>query len=653
MASNELYDAAIEAIERGWSIFPLGYDKRPIGPWKKYQTQAPTREEVDDWFEKGAPTEHGDRVRPFNLALVTGELSGIVVVDCDNADAVAYARKYNLSTSISVATSRGRHFYWSHPRGGRRYANKVGGSGKDWPSVSGLDFRGDGGYVVFPPSVRISEDGEITHTYAWEIGIGLTIDDLDGYLWRGNPTSTEGSAGGFDFNSLDLSTYRTADPNDGLPVYEQAQLLIARLGRKLEEGDGRNAWLIRFAGSKVRQGVHGDALRTACGAFQDEFFDTPLPYQEVETVLASAVAMDRRNHPDDYESDGTRKTREVETSGGKFVPIYIDAVERLLSSIGEEVYFADPLIPEGTIVQIAGYNGHGKSYFIKALMTAIAAGKPSFGPFELRPGKVFYLDWDNPRRTILNRMQDFAEMFGSPGHNLAVWSPTLISPEDGGEMNLLSPEGANLLGEWLKVVQPSIVVIDTVRNAFRGLEEQKAEEWAKVNHLARTLRNRLGCTVVLVHHRNKPGEGGLGREAGSTAQLTDIDTQAFITQVYERKEDAKARAGLLDGDLEVNSLHGTMTPWTLLTKAAGADARVLMVMQIAYGKIRQQTELHETHYIGFAESLLSGNRFIVSTMSRKQKAIALRSYRALNAGEIARKLFVPQREVERWIGGAK
>ena len=103
------------------------------------------------------------------------------------------------------------------------------------------------------------------------------------------------------------------------------------------------------------------------------------------------------------------------------------------------------------------------------------------------------------------------KMFGDCGDNFNVWSPSLISSEDGGEMNLGSEAGFKLLGDWLEVIQPNIVVIDTVRNAFGGLEEANAAEWFKVNFVAKSIRTKFKASVVLVHHRNKPGEGGLGR----------------------------------------------------------------------------------------------------------------------------------------------
>jgi len=247
-------------------------------------------------------------------------------------------------------------------------------------------------------------------------------------------------------------------------------------------------------------------------------------------------------------------------------------------------------------------------------------------------------------------MQEFNKIFGTTNEHFALWSPTLITPDDGGEINLMEEKDFRLLGEWLKSVKPQIIVIDTLRNAFRGMEENSPSEWAKVNYIAKSIRN-TGCSVILVHHRNKPGDSGQGREAGSTAQLTDVDTQVFISQIFENKEEAKQKAGLLDKDLTIFTLDKReFSPYNYLRANMRPDSRLSMVTQISFGKVRQQTELHQTHYIGWCEEILTGEKYIVSTKSLKQQAKFLSLKQGLNPSQISRELKVPKYEIKRWLG---
>jgi len=647
-----LRDEAVAALDRGWNLIPISINsKKPIIKWLDLQSRTLTIDELDDWFDNGVPSASGQRIAPFNLGVVTGSISGILILDCDNEDALKHASKAGWTTPFSVQTTRGRHFYFRHPGHGKRFANKVGGSGRDWPDVIGLDFRGDGGYALMPPSLKLSE-GSVVHQYEWEIGAGLDWDDLESFPWRGNPTNVEVSQEEFSFGALDLSSVKVSSPLDGASIYEQTRVRVALLGRKLSDGDGRNNWLVRFAGQKVRAGLTGDDLLLVVGKYMDEFFSDHRDDGEVATVLRSATDMDRRNYPEDYDSSGARKVKAPEPAkpSGLLRPVYSGDVQRLLDTLGDTAYWADPLIAAETITQVVGYNGHGKSFFLAALLTSMAAGRPAFGPYDTpKPAKVFYLDYDNPARTVLHRLGGFNKMFGDTGERFGLWTPTLIPPEEGGEMNLATENGFKTLGNWLDVVDPDILVIDTVRNAFGGMDEASPQEWFKVNHVAKTVRNLHRASVVLVHHRNKPGEGGLGREAGSTAQLTDIDTQVMVTQVFRDKTDAKTKAGLLDSDLNVLDMADReWTPYGYLEQRLEPDSRLKMVSQISFGKVRQQTEMHQTHYIGWAERLMDGSQYVVSTASAKQKA-AILSSRGETPENIARKLSMPLYEVRRWV----
>lgn len=656
---DDLYEEGIRAIDRGWNVIPISVSsKKPLIAWKQYQNEPVTQEMLDDWFENGAETPSGTRIKPFNLALITGAVSGVLVVDCDSIDAVNYAERNKLSSPFSARTARGRHFYFVHPMNGQRFKNQVGGTTHGWPDLPGLDFRGDGGYVLMPPSVKM-RDGNVESQYYWEIPEGLDWDDFDIAKWDGLPSEVDTPVEGeFSFGNLDLGNYRLHNPDDGAPIYEQTKMRVAHLGRKLSEGDGTDALMVSFCGQKVRLGLSPDDLWKQVLDFHDEFFDAAgYTRDQTETwlkdKLRSAYYMDKRNHPSDYDEEGKRiiEKREVKQERlGRLRPVLSGDVDRLLDTLGDVEYWADPVIPAATITQVVGYNGHGKSFFLAALLNSMAAGKQDFGPYATpKPAKVFYMDYDNPSRTVLHRFRGFNQMFGDTGDKFAMWSPALISAEDGGEMNLATEEGFKLLGEWLEVVEPDIVVIDTVRNAFGGMEEASASEWFKVNHVAKSIRTKFNASVVLVHHRNKPGESGLGREAGSTAQLTDIDTQIMVTQVLREKQDAKAKAGLLDSELSVYDMSGAeFSPFGYLENRLEPDSRLKMVSQISFGKVRQQTEMHKTHYIGWAERLLDGSQYIVSTASPRQKALYFTG-QGMSVEDVARKLYLPVYEVKQWV----
>ena len=660
-------DSAREYSERGFSCFPLSLgERRPLAKWKRFQTEFPLVDEIDDWQDNGAPRTDGDtgeeigREAVFNLAIVTGAISGIVVVDCDNEQAVQYAQDNGLTSPVTVRTRRGRHYYFRHPNNGRRYRNQIGTRpSSHWHNMPGLDFRGDGGFVVAPPSTSLNPDGTVKHQYQWVIAQGHDLDDMP--VWTGPHDDME-TTEGFDFLTLDLTNVAIGE--SAMDVREQVQKRVDFLGRKLQGpdcGDSTDEWMIRFCGQMVRRGVVGADLRDSVIQFHEEYFVWKKSRSELErwlkTKMRSAIEMDRRNHPQDYDATTKERIKEVESEPViSLQPVYSKDFQRLLDTLGDAVYHADPVVPSRSIIQVVGYNGHGKSFFVGNLVTAMAANQPQFGPFFInKPSKIFYLDFDNPARTVLNRFTGFAKVHGDPSSNLPIWSPAIIPPEAGGVMNLREQAGLETLQKWLDQLQPDVVVMDTVRNAFGGLDEKDPKDWFHVNRVAKIIRDRYKASVILVHHRNKPNEQGLGREAGSTAQLTDLDTQVIITQVYRDKHIAKTKAGIFNEDVSIER-GGTQyhpfeyfeTKLSLSTTMAG-ETRIRMITEVSFGKVREQTDLHQTYYLAYIENIKTGEQGLLWTPSPKEDAISM-----YNAGQtpetIAQELFIPTSEIKKWVG---
>ncbi len=100
----------------------------------------------------------------FNIGIATGPRSGVLGLDIDGekgeATLAELERKHGpLPVGAQVRTARGRHLYFRHPdQSIRNSAGKLG---------PGLDVRGEGGYLVAPPSIH--PDGS---RYIWAQGPG-------------------------------------------------------------------------------------------------------------------------------------------------------------------------------------------------------------------------------------------------------------------------------------------------------------------------------------------------------------------------------------------------------------------------------------------------------------------------------------------------
>jgi hypothetical protein len=154
-------DAAERYLARGWSVLPLRpRDKRPLIVWEPLQIARASAADVADWFSRWPNA---------NLGIVTGEISNLVVLDVDpkhggDASLARLERQFGLLPMTVEATTGGdgRHLYFTHPAGLVR--NRSG-------LAQGIDLRGDGGYIVAPPSVHPSG-----RPYVW--AAGRSPDDL-------------------------------------------------------------------------------------------------------------------------------------------------------------------------------------------------------------------------------------------------------------------------------------------------------------------------------------------------------------------------------------------------------------------------------------------------------------------------------------------
>lgn len=140
-------------VVRGVNVIPLR-GKRPTIEWKRWQTERQLSmppATLDAYLlEKFGPPGSG-------VGAVTGQISGIVVLDADDRaawDRLGELCGGSLPRTVTTLTAKGRHVWFLHPGGNVANRARIGGVA--------LDVRGDGGYVVVPPTAHPSGS-----RYAW------------------------------------------------------------------------------------------------------------------------------------------------------------------------------------------------------------------------------------------------------------------------------------------------------------------------------------------------------------------------------------------------------------------------------------------------------------------------------------------------------
>lgn len=208
---------AITYVRRGWHVFPCEPGgKRPLT----------THGLLDASTDEARLAEWSAEHPRANIGVRTGRESGLVVLDVDGDDGAESLRRLEsandrLPETWSVVTPRGgAHYYFAHPGGEIR--NSAGLLG------TGLDVRGDGGYVIAPPSV----------------GVGGVLYEVDGEtaparmpVWL--------------IDYFDMPGEHEAAP---------AETWVKMIRDGIPEGE-RNASMARLVGHLLRRGVNAYFVR--------------------------------------------------------------------------------------------------------------------------------------------------------------------------------------------------------------------------------------------------------------------------------------------------------------------------------------------------------------------------------------------------------
>jgi hypothetical protein len=288
-AREAVVRAALDYAAHGWPVFPVhGVAERRCdcgapdctSPGKHPLTRRGVK---DASTEARVVSEWWRRSPRANVALATGRVSGIIVIDVDpprgeRSLARLVVAGYELPETVTVRTgSGGIHLYFAAPR------LRVGNTAGRLPGVpfelAGVDLRAAGGYVVAPPSAHVSGS-----RYSW------SEDDLEpapAPAWlapeREAPTSTPPSV------KVELPGATTPYGRAALEG-EVAELRRAPVGT-------RNHTLNRCAFRLGRLVAGGELNQNEVAAvLRSEGIGRGLTPREIERTIASGLAAGLR-HP--------------------------------------------------------------------------------------------------------------------------------------------------------------------------------------------------------------------------------------------------------------------------------------------------------------------------------------------------------------------
>jgi len=170
VADNPFLRAALYYAGRNWPVFPIWWVKGAHCACGKADCAHPGKHPIGKLAPKGrnSATTDPKKIKEWwkqypkaNIGLPTGPESGLVVVDIDPRNGGNRQKLDDLGGFPPTPTAQtgggGEHILLRHP--GRKVKSK-----SELGGIQGIDQKGDGGYIVAPPSNHISGG-----VYAWKI----------------------------------------------------------------------------------------------------------------------------------------------------------------------------------------------------------------------------------------------------------------------------------------------------------------------------------------------------------------------------------------------------------------------------------------------------------------------------------------------------
>lgn len=622
--------AALGYAAGGWLIVPLypiidgrcacgGTDRRtgkPCAAGKHPMTPNGLKDASSDpatieaWWA-GAPCD-------LNVGVVTGAESGIFVLDVDpknggpEALAELETKHRKLPPTLTARTgSAGTHYIFRHPGGlVRNSASKIG---------KGLDIRGDGGYIVAPPSnhksggfyawspdpwipceapawlvnlVRSEPTPELHDTPSGEPASAELLEHARKRLERHGP-AVEGQGGDqhtFVAASILVNDYDLND-TDALPLLFYWNLTCTPVWDPAE-------LLEKFQNAKN----HANGQR---GAERRNFEQM----QALNAFLASDPA------PEVASDDPLAKARELvrEALGRKTERTrfqFEDATALLARELPPTPWLLTGLLTERAVAAIAGEPKTTKTWTALEIAIAIANGIAAFGEFgvpKARTVAMFLVEDDE--RSARNRLRALAAGHGLvPAAAVERIKLKCRQTRDLSEVEDL----AEIVAACLEVPDLGCLILDPFRDLHTA-DENDSTAMAVIMHRLRALRDILGCTVLFVHHSIKSGVGTNGRRQGQKMRgsgaihgavdggiyLYDLDTdgQKYWTNKVNVEVKAARGAGNFTLRLDVrDDANGeaehaawkreeSAAPSVMNEKQLGARDKVLKVLKAALVKV--------------------------------------------------------------------
>lgn len=449
---------------RGFSLLPLVGKRAALLEWESLQKNRASLETVESWFK------NGDR----NVAIVTGKISGIVCLDIDPKHGGNVAKYLDrFPTDCYVLTGGGgAHLYYRYPN---HEVHNIQVEGK------AVQWKGDGGYVVAPPSIH----PDTKKVYRW-------VND-------GEP-----------------APFPEALYKESSELEEKGENWVSSLLAFGASDGERNNSLTSITGYLASINVPQDiALEIA----KNWNLRNPvrLNLDEIETTVKSVYKTAKRRL--------TLEPVKVEENGDFVGPksFRLQTFDDYMRTYADTPidWIIPGWLPDNTISFVVSPPGSFKTWLLLDLAVSIAMGGKFLGLFPVKmEGPVILIqqeDWagQTAQRIEVIRQSKTQEILVDNADNISLDLPKSIPLfiHTDRKLKFDNLESLKGLAENIEKIRPKIVILDPLYSAA-STDDYMASSIEQMFYL-KELRDKFGCTFIIAHHTNKGTAEGRMRAWGS------------------------------------------------------------------------------------------------------------------------------------------
>lgn len=469
MNNNPKLNAALAYAAKGWAVLPLhaplngsctcgrsacsSVGKHPATPngLKNATTDA---EQIKAWW---AQNQH------YNVGIVTGKASGVLVLDVDDAKGGTEGFEDlekaagPCGVGLPAVSGGGRHFYFKYPEG-LLLRNKAQLAG-----FKGIDTRGEGGYIVAPPSVHANGN-----TYRWLGDAGDALPDLPDGLLR----------------LLEAQERPVAAPVPGVAGS------VGDIVAQLQVGN-RNTSFARLVGSLWTRGLDAGSIQALLLPLAKQ---SGFPEAEFGSVLQSITSRPRGN------MFHASQPYRVETETEWAEPEVLSLADFVGREYPDQPWIIEPFLPVEGAAIMAGMEGQGKTWISLDMALDVAADRKWLGEFQTKKSGVLILDQESNPGFLQKRVRGLLSAKGLRPEDLEI---TFVFSEG---LRFLNPRALESFKKILEEKKPAMVIVDSFIRAF-GDDENSAQHVARFLAQVKRLAKDHHTAFLLTDHHKKGNPG--------------------------------------------------------------------------------------------------------------------------------------------------